>query len=219
MLAIYVFSLVVGGAFLAVSLLGDFLHGDAGDVDAHALDLDLHGVDVDVHGAELDLHGSLQADAEATGAIHGEHAAAKILSIRTIVYSLFGFGAVGTVLSTLGGGSGSSLTLAFSLAGGGLTGFLITSVFNYLRRSESGAHAAEADFVGLTGAIRLPLSGSHPGQIVVERGDRQYVLRALAHRVESERTDPSQWSTVVIVEMERGIARVAPVDDDLRLKP
>lgn len=218
MLALYVFSLIVGGAFLAVSLLGDFLHGDAAGVDVHSLDLDLHGVDVDIHGGGLDLHGGLQADAEATGAIHGEHAATKILSLRTIVYSLFGFGAVGTVLSTLGGGSGSSLTLAFSLAGGGLTGFLITSVFNYLRRSESGGHAAEVDFVGLTGAVRLPLSGSQPGQILVQRGHRQYVLRALPHRVESDRTDPSEWSTVVIVDMERGIARVAPVEDDLGLK-
>jgi hypothetical protein len=212
MLALYVFSLIVGGAFLAIAVLGDFLHGDVSDVDVGGMDVD--GVDVDFH---LEPHTDVDL---VHGEVHGgAQVATKILSIRTIVYSLFGFGAVGTALSTVGGGARSPVTLAFAVLGGGLSGALITTVFNYLRRSEAGQQSGEGSFIGLTGRVTLPLGPGATGSIVVEHGARQHVLRALPHAQAMEDTDPSTWKTVVIVEMERGIARVAPVEEDLRLGP
>jgi hypothetical protein len=34
-----------------------------------------------------------------------------------------------------------------------------------------------------------------------------------------DRGDPSKWKSVVVVEMEHGVARVAPLDDEQLLKP
>jgi hypothetical protein len=57
MVALYVFSLVLGGGFLALSVFGD-LFGGHGDVefDGH-LELDAGGMDVDVGDFDLDAGG------------------------------------------------------------------------------------------------------------------------------------------------------------------
>ena len=98
MLGLYVFSLVLGGGFLAFSLLGDGIGGGHHDVgwDGGGVG-DASGVDdgfLDGH----DLHAS------------------KIFSLRMVIYGLFGFGAVGTVLSLAG--PGGALALFSALAGG-----------------------------------------------------------------------------------------------------
>lgn len=181
MLSVYLFSLVLGGGFLAASLLGDVLGG---------------GVDVDAGGETLEDHS----------------AASRIFSFRTAVYALFGFGVVGATLTWLG--SDPLPAAAFALVGGATAGLLIHLGFRFLKRTETGAHAGDVSFVGLPGTVTLPLSPTTPGQVAVERGSRRIVLRALPHATRGE-PDPSQWRSVVIVEMSDGVARVAPVDEDL----
>ena len=96
MLAVYIFSLVAGGGFLAVSLLGDVFGGHA---------------DVDFDGGHIggdfggDAVGDVGSDVDAHVEGYASHAA-KIFSIRTLVYGLFGFGAVGTTLSLPFSGAG-----------------------------------------------------------------------------------------------------------------
>lgn len=219
MLALYVFSLVLGGGFLVVSLLGDVLGG--GDVDTN-LDVGMDG-DVDLHvDTDMGFHteGTLEAahlesGADVHGAAAGTHAV-KILSLRTVVYALFGFGAVGTALSLRGGGSGMG-TFALALAGAVLTGGVVTSIFHYLQKTDSGAHASDLSFVGLSGTVTLPLSGTVPGTVVVERSQRRIALRALPHASSAQGVEG--WKAVVIVDMQDGVARVAPVEEDLSLEP
>lgn len=234
MVPLYVFALIVGGGFLALSVFGDFLggHGDAdfggdvggldGDVglDVGHVDLDVGHVDMDVGGggdvggdlAHFDVHAEhagLQADAG--------HFASKILSIRTIFYSLFGFGAVGTLLTFVWRGN-SLLTTAFAVVGGIASGSVINAVFGYVKGSESGAVSAEVSFVGLQGRVVLPIRADSPGKVVVERGGKRVELRALPHASAMNEGDPSTWKSVFVVEMERGVARVAPVGDELLLE-
>jgi hypothetical protein len=237
--ALYVFTLVLGGGFLALSVLGDLFGGhgdveldgdfggfdgdlslDAGglDVDAGGFDLDAGGLDVDAGGFDLDAghvdvdaaHAHLQAEAG--------HAGAKIFSIRTLFYSFFGFGAVGSLLTFVLGG-GPVLTPIFAVAGGAASGALITAAFGFVRRSESGALQAEDAFVGLQGRVTLPIRPHAPGKVVVERGGRRVEIRALPHATTEEHGDPGAWTTVFVVEMEKGVARVAPVEDELLLEP
>jgi hypothetical protein len=61
----------------------------------------------------------------------------------------------------------------------------------------------------------LPIQEGVAGQVVVERGGRRIALRALAHS--SAGGDPSSWRDVLVVDMEKGIARVAPIDEDTLL--
>ena len=193
LLSLYLFCLVLGGGFLAVSVLGDAL-GDAGDLD---LDADM---DLDADGA--DAHAS------------------KLFSLRGLVYALFGFGAVGTALTLATPGLPAALRLAFAAAGGLASGALITITFRWLAATESGAHGGDDAFVGLSGAVTLPLGGPGPGAVAVERGARRYTLRALPHPARGDAAgDPSAWTSVVVVDMHAGVARVAPVEPDLSLEP
>ena len=77
MAAVYLFSLILGGGLLVLSLLG----GESSDVDFGELELDGLG---DV-GDAADLGGAADA-ADAHGA------ASKIFSLRSLIYALFGSG-------------------------------------------------------------------------------------------------------------------------------
>jgi len=249
MVAFYVFSLILGGGFLAMSVLGDLFGGhgdvevggdlggfdgnlelDAGgiDFDAGGLDLDAGGLDFDAGGLDLDA-GGLDLDAGGldmdaghldVDAVHAEldadagSFAAKIFSIRTLFYSLFGFGSVGTLLTYLWSGN-PILTAAFAVFSGITSGTLINAAFGYVKRSESGMLQAEGSYAGIMGRVTLPVRPEIAGKVVVERGGRRVELRALPHS--SGKGDPSTWRAVLVVEMEKGVALVAPVDEDMLL--
>ncbi|MFH1763876.1 MAG: hypothetical protein ABIF09_06770 [Gemmatimonadota bacterium] len=235
MVSLYVFSLILGGGFLAMSVLGDLfgghgdveLDGDLGgfdghlEIDAGGLDLDAGGLDLDAGGLDLD-GGGLEMDAGHldVDAAHAEldadagSLASKIFSIRTLFYSLFGFGSVGTLLTFVWSGN-PLLTAAFAVVSGLSSGAVINSAFAYVKRSESGMIQAEASYAGLSGRVTLPIRPEIPGRVVVERGGRRVELRALPHP--SGQGDPSMWRSVFVVEMEKGVAQVAPIDESMLL--
>jgi hypothetical protein len=217
MFALYVFSLVLGGGFLALSLMGGLFgaHGDLGG-DVGGLHADLGGhVDAGALGGHL--HGDAAGGHDHDAGSHGG-VAAKIFSVRTIAYSLFGFGAVGTLLTLLWAGNSSVITGLLAGGTGLLSGSLINLAFAWVRHSESGALETEEEWPGHTGRVKLPIAGSG-GLVVVEKAGRTVELRALPHSSTLGRGDPSKWKDVVVVEMEHGVARVAPLDDEQILEP
>ena len=206
MLTAYVFCLVLGGGLLLLSVLGDAF-GDAGG------DLDLGG-SVEIDAGSVDL-GDAGVDAHGHGSDPSH--ASRILSIRTLTYALFGFGAVGTLLTFFG--SANSLTvLGTALVGGLLAGSLVTSAFRYLETTDTGAQASDISFIGLSGTVTIPISADSAGAVSVRRGQRKISLRALPHESVGD-ADPTDWRSVVVVDMENGVARVAPVGEDLSLEP
>jgi hypothetical protein len=223
MIALYVFSLVLGGGFLGLSLLGDLfggqgdidVSGDVGDFDAG---LEAHvdaGMDAHVD-ASMDGH----VDAGHGGVAHGSasHAASKIFSIRTITYSLFGFGAVGTLLTVFRAGNAPVTTALLATGTGLASGALINALFAWVRRGESGLLGGDEDFAGHTGRVTLPIEGSG-GKILVEIAGREVELKALPHASALASGDPGRWSRVLVVEMDHGVALVAPVEGDAYLMP
>jgi hypothetical protein len=205
MIALYVFSLVLGGGFLGLSLLGD-LFGGHGDVDL--------GGDLDA-GPDAAHPAGADGDAGHSGS---SHAAAKIFSIRTVTYSLFGFGAVGTLLTIFRAGNAAMTTAALSLGTGLASGVLINALFAWVRRGESGFLGGEESYAGHLGRVTLPIEGSG-GKILVEIAGREVELKALPHASAVESGDASRWRRVLVVEMDRGTALVAPAEDDSYLMP
>ncbi len=200
MLPLYVFALILGGGFLVVSLFGD------------ALDADVDDVHVDVDG--------LHVDGDVHTGVHGDAGGwAKLFSIRSAVYALFGFGAVGTLLHLLRGGAAGGNTAIFAAAGGVLSGALISALFNFVKRGESGARLSEESFRGLVGTVSLPLASGSAGQILVTQGVRTHRLPARVHPAAGDARSPESWTQVVVVEMERGVAMVAPADPELLAGP
>lgn len=214
MIALYIFSLVLGGGFLGLSLFGD-LFGGHGDVDFGG---HVAGLDTDMHtelDAQLDAGHSLDAtgDVEHAGL---SHAAAKIFSIRTITYSLFGFGAVGTGLTLVRAGDAPGTTALLAVGTGLASGTLINALFSWVRRGDSGALREEEGFAGRLGRVTLPIEGSG-GKIVVEVAGREVELVARPHASAAGSDDASRWRRVLVVEMVRGVALVAPAEDDTYL--
>jgi hypothetical protein len=211
MVPLYVFSLILGGGFLALSVFGDFLGGHGGvdlGVDAGGLDLDAGGLGGGGGDAGA-AHAALDHDAS--------HLVSKVFSIRTLFYSLFGFGAVGTLLTYAWSGN-PLVTAGFALASGVVSGALIHAIFGYVQGSESGMVQSEAGYAGCQGRVILPIRETSPGRVVVERGGRRVELRALPHSAAAGQGDPAAWKTVFVVEMERGVARVVPVEEELLLE-
>lgn len=204
MLSAYLFSLVLGGGFLLLSLLSG--EGGEGDID---VDVDF---DVDV---DVDL--GMDAGDVDVGDIDGSSdvAAGKIFSFRGLIYALFGFGATGTVLTQLG--FSFLPTLLAAIVGGVLSSALVTSVFNYLRRTDSGAHLSDATFIGAPGRVVLPLTEGAPGAVVVERAGREVRLRALPH--DTGEGNPAEWKRIMVVEVDAGVAHVVPIKEDTLLNP
>ena len=192
MLTAYVFCLAVGGGFLALSFFGDFLESDAG----------------------LDIDADMDVDADADALSHGS-GVAQLFSLRAAINALFGFGAAGTALHLLWGGGQPFLIAAIAGGTGVASGALISSVFGYLKRTESGTLRGEQSFVGLTGEVSLEVAPDGLGSVTVRRGDRRVRIRARAADTYRDGAALSSGQPVVVVEMNDGIASVAPVGPKL----
>lgn len=219
MLSVYIFSLVLGGSFLLVSILGDVFDADA-DLDSD-FDADLaldagDAVDAIEAADAADALDATHLDLADGGDVGHGTAAAKIFSIRGAIYGLFGFGAVGSAISWLGQ-SGSVATFVAAVVGGVLTGGMVTALFNWLKATSASNRAGDTGFVGLRGTVTLPVGEGSFGSVVVERGGRRITLRALPWP--GAEGDAGTWREVVVMEMERGVAHVAPIEEDLALEP
>ena len=190
MLTAYIFCLAVGGGFLALSFFGDFLEGD---------------VDVDT---DVDVGGDLDAASHGVGI-------AQLFSIRSIINALFGFGAAGTMLHVLLGGSQAGLTAVIAGGTGLASGALISTVFGYLKRTETGTLRGEQSFVGLTGEVSLEIVPGSSGTVTVRRGDRRVRIRARVADSYAEAEALGPGHPVVVVDMKDGIASVSPVGPKL----
>jgi hypothetical protein len=70
--------------------------------------------------------------------------------------------------------------------------------------------------VGLQGKVVLPIGAGGLGKVVVQRGGRTYEL--IAKPLDSSATGIPNWKAVVVVEMKRGTALVAPLDEPVLLQ-
>jgi hypothetical protein len=195
MTSLFLFSLILGGGLLAVSLLGDIVGGDV-DVDTD--------VDVDV---DVDLDADLDADVAGEPDLVG---AMRIFTIRNLTYFLFGFGGVGYLVRLMDPGLSTLVATVAALAGGVMAAGIATVVFGWLKATDAGWQAEEASFVGCEARVVLPVGHGRVGQVVVRRGDREHELRALPF--DAAAVSPETWREVVVIDMEGGTARVGPMD-------
>lgn len=204
MFQVYLFFLVLCGGLALLSVLGDFLDTDVGDLDAN--------VDADFD-ADLDADVDADLDADADADLEADTAAEKIFSIRGLLYSLFGFGLTGTLLTTAGAAAAAPATIGVSAGSGLAAGWIVTKLLNWIRSSEAGVRAGDSSFEGRTGRMTLPMEEG-TGRVRVRRGERTYDLRALPHPGASAAKDPADWKEVMVIEVQEGVALVTPVDDE-----
>jgi hypothetical protein len=143
----------------------------------------------------------------------GSHSPVQWLSIRTLMYFLFVFGGVGAILSKSWSSVAAPIVLVVALLAGMGVGAAVSATFSYLRRTDSGYRESDDSFVGLTARVTIPIGAGRPGKVLVSRGARTFELLAQPYDRAAGSAPPKDWKDVIIVEMARGTAIVAPVDD------
>ena len=143
----------------------------------------------------------------------GGHSPAQWLSIRTLMYFLFVFGGVGAVLTKTWPPATAPIVLGIATLAGASIGAAVSAAFAYLRRTDSGYRDSDDSFVGLTARVTVPLAAGRPGKVLVRRGDRTFDLLAQPYDRATGATPMPDWKEVIIIEMTRGTAVVAPLDD------
>lgn len=166
-------------------------------------------------GGALLLFSLFGSDAHDTDVSHDLHLHNPVqwLSLRTAMYFLFVFGGVGAVLSKSWPAAAAPLVLVLALVAGVGVGGAVSAAFAYLRRTNSGDRDSEDSFVGMSGRMTLPFGHASGGKVLVSRGDRTFELSA--QPFDQAGGDPAAWRNVVVMEMRRGVAIVAPADDPL----
>jgi hypothetical protein len=182
---LYWLSLVIGGGLFLLSLAGD------------------------VFGADHDT-GALHADADVDA--HGDAEWGHVFSLRYLTYFLFGFGAVGVLVGFLWRGNQALLTLLLASLTGLAAWGLSYSVFSYLRRTESGVMQGDRLLIGSVGEVSLPISSGGTGKVVVTRAGHTQEL--LARPLRHDESDAESWHTVIVVDVEDGVALVEPFADE-----
>lgn len=206
MAQVYLFFLVLCGGLALLSILGDFMDTDVGDVDAD-FDADVDG------GFDGDLDADIDAEADAD--VDADTGAEKIFSIRGLLYTLFGFGLTGTLLTTAGSPAAAPATIGISAGSGLAAGWLVTKLLSWIRSSEAGQRVSDATFEGHPGRMTIPMAPEgETGRVRVHRGERTYDLKALPHPGASPSTDPAEWERVMVIEVREGVAFVTPVDEE-----
>lgn len=129
--------------------------------------------------------------------------ALKVLSLRTMTYFLFGFGAIGFLLRDVG-----AMALLFGIVGGFVCTAVAEKVFRYLKRTESGAMPDDRSLVGCAGVMTQPFGPSGTGKATIQVGGRTHEM--VVRPDETSAGDPATWKQIVVVEVAGGTLRVAP---------
>jgi len=169
MLTWYLIALIVGGSLVAVSLIfgGDHDYDVDADVDAD-FDADADA-DADADGGHDAAHGVSGFDA-----LHGW---LPIASMRFWTFFLAFFGLTGTVLSA-GKLLGGIATAVVAGVIGYICGASITSAVRKLHKQVVDSTLGEADYVGATAKVSLPVSKDRTGKIRMNIKGRVVTLMA-----------------------------------------
>lgn len=135
----------------------------------------------------------------------------RLLPLSTIAFILATFGVCGLVLGAVGTGAGT--TFVGSAAAAAAAGALNTTLFSYLRRSDSGSGVSDRELAGSVGRVVLPVAGERRGRIALDVGGQQIYLSA--QTMPDAPAELEVGAPVLVVEVEGGIARVTRLDPEL----
>jgi membrane protein implicated in regulation of membrane protease activity len=136
----------------------------------------------------------------------------RLLPLSTIAIAVATFGVAGLALGAVG--TGSATTLTASLVAAAVVGALNSTVFAYLRRSESTASVEDRQLVGAVGRVVLPITGEHRGRVAVSVGGQQLYLSARALPGEAN-AELEVGASVLVIEVSGGVAGVTRLDAEL----
>lgn len=203
---LYLVSLIVGGFFVLLSLIGGADTDADTDVDFDA-DAD---VDMDFDAdSDFDLDVDGDTDLVHTGDVGSGVGFVDLLSLRFVFLFAAFFGLTGTLLGLVG--TGATTTLILSIAAGLLVGlggnYLIKSVGYKSVSSE----VTSRDLIGQTGHVTVPFVAGERGKVRLISKGKEVVLiaRSLDDR---DRIEFEPGDEVVVVRLQGSVAEVVKPD-------
>lgn len=136
----------------------------------------------------------------------------RFLPLSTIAIGVATFGVAGLALGAVGAGATTTLTAA--LVAAVLVGALNSTVFAYVRRSDSTASVEDRELVGAVGRVVLPITADHRGRVAVSVAGQQLYLSASAVPGEPD-GEIEVGAPVLVIEVSGGVAGVTRLDPEL----
>lgn len=188
---IYLICLLVGGFFVALSLLGGDHAGDHGDIG------DVGGGDADAgfHFDTSDLH----IPTAGPGLV-------DLLSLRALFLFAAFFGLTGTALSLID--SGEPFTAIVAVLVGLIVGLGGNYVIRRMAFDRVSSDLRADDLTGMTGRVLLPFQGDRKGKISVVAGGQRLQLVARGFEGQASHETFQSGDEVVVVRMDGAIAEV-----------
>ena len=138
----------------------------------------------------------------------------RLLPLSTIALAAATFGLCGLLLTAVGTGAGT--TLAGAAVTAVVAGALNSTVFAYLRRSDSTTSVGDERLAGAVGRVVLPVAGERRGRIAVAVDGQQLYLSARAMPAASSDAGALEvGAPVLVVEVTNGVASVVRLDPEL----
>lgn len=169
----YVFCLIVGGAFVALSVFGGLFDADVDsdfDVDADA-DFDVDAdMDVDAD-LDMDADADFDLDADHHGGYDKEIEVAvsrkfnPFTSFKFYTFALAFFGLTGVIFEGLRLWESTFGVFGLSLAMGLVCGVGVAYLMHVVNQSEGGEGVTERDYMGASGKVVLPVRSGKRGKV------------------------------------------------------
>lgn len=137
----------------------------------------------------------------------------RVLPLSTVAMVAASFGVGGLALGLAGTAPGTTFVAATAVAV--LAGVLNSTVFAYLRRSESTTAVSDAQVAGAVGRVVVPVADGRRGRIAISAGGQQIYLSALAMPDAADDGVLEAGTPVLVVEMHDGVAVVTRLDPEL----
>ena len=131
------------------------------------------------------------------------------LSTMAIVAAIFGI--CGLALTAVGTGAGWTFTAALMAAVA--AGALNSTVFTYLRRSESTASVSDEQLAGRVGRVVLPVATDRRGRVAISVGGQQLYLSAQV--LPDATAELEVGAPVLVIDVRQGVASVTRLDPEL----
>lgn len=217
MLGIYVFSLILGGIFVVLSVVAGIGDADADfDVDAEAdfdvdMDADIDAdFDVDADAdVDVDADADIDADADGEGTPDIETRIGKKFrpwfSFKFYTYALGFFGLTGVLLTLIGQGE-TVLGIGASAVMGLLAGLGASYLMHYGDKDSAAARATgQRDFLGAQAKVLLPIKKGERGRVRVNIDGRTVDMRA---ETEDEEVVLDMNDQCFVLDIDDGVAKV-----------
>lgn len=186
MQSVYWFCLIIGGIFVALSLVGGDLSDDF-DLDADAdIDVDLDAdLDADFDAdLDSDLDGDLDTDTDyqvdtdpdllrshARKQKRSFFSLSMLTSFKFWTFGGFFFGLTGLLMGALEPELGVRKIFAIALTMGVLCGGTLVGILRQLKHRQVDSLLRNEDFAGLVGVVEIPFDPKSKGKVTLEVGD------------------------------------------------